>query len=58
MVFVKATQLERVLMGGDGRKISTGRQESTLGEMNGTWDVAGIEVWLKNKVSESRRLRG
>ena len=22
------------------------------------WDVAGIEVWLKSKVSESRRLRG
>ena len=36
MVFVKATRPERVLMGGDGRKISAGRQESTLGEMNGT----------------------
>ena len=36
MVFVKATPHKLVLMGGDGRKISASRQESTVGEMNGT----------------------
>lgn len=57
MHVVEVAPPELVLVGGDGRETLAAEAKELMGKLRAYWVVVGYEVWLKSRVSESRRQR-